>query len=98
MIDLSVAAPSWTSLLQTMFCTLVGNSTTISVIGLYATHPETMGASCTPRAVPASFTRMPTWPGSTRVQLADPSTHASTSSTSVSPTLRTMPPIPSGLK
>ncbi|MBK8696515.1 MAG: hypothetical protein IPN17_30680 [Deltaproteobacteria bacterium] len=48
--------------------------------------------------MPASFTRMPTWPGSTRVQLADPSTHASTSSTSVSPTLRTMPPIPSGLK
>src|SRR5882672_1769574 len=42
-----------------------------SVSGLKNTQPVTTGMSCTPRALPASLTRIPTCPASMRVTVAE---------------------------
>src|SRR5689334_19968333 len=70
-MDSSAVRPSLGEAVQTTFCTLIGNSTICSVSGLKKTQPVTTGMSCTPRALPASLTRMPTWPASMRVTVAD---------------------------
>ena len=65
-IDSSNGRPSCGDCVQTTFWTLVGKRTICSVSGLKKTQPVTTGMSATPRSLPASFTRMPTCPASTR--------------------------------
>ena len=71
-IDSSTARPSCGDCVQTTFCTLVGKRTICSVSGLNNTQPVTTGMSWTPRSLPASFTRMPTCPASTRLVVEHP--------------------------